>query len=159
MLGRVHGTKGYHDIDRHPEAEQIPGLLIYRFDAPIFFANAEYLRRRVQAVVKQQRAAGGVVNRVLFAAEPITDIDTTGAEMLGRLLDDLRAQGIDVAFAELKGPVKDRLRRYGLYDSVGDRGFSPTLGVAIDKYLNDTGVEWVDWTDQPGRSVDGAAAG
>jgi high affinity sulfate transporter 1 len=159
VLGRVHGTKGYHDIDRHPEAEQIPGLLIYRFDAPIFFANAEYLRRRVQAVVKQQRAAGGVVNRVLFAAEPITDIDTTGAEMLGRLLDDLRAQGIDVAFAELKGPVKDRLRRYGLYDSVGDRGFSPTLGVAIDKYLNDTGVEWVDWTDQPGRSVDGAAAG
>jgi MFS superfamily sulfate permease-like transporter len=63
MLGPVQGTKGYHDIDRHPEASQIPGLLIYRFDAPIFFANAEHLERRVRAVVKQQRATGGVVNR------------------------------------------------------------------------------------------------
>jgi high affinity sulfate transporter 1 len=156
VLGRVRGTKGYHDIERHPEAEQIPGLLIYRFDAPIFFANAEYLRRRLRAIVRQKRAAGVAVNRVLFAAEPITDIDTTGAEVLRRLLDELRADGIDVAFAELKGPVKDRLRRYDLYERIGSRGFSPTLGVAVDNYVDDTGVAWVDWTDRPASAVTGS---
>jgi len=159
VLGRVPGTKGYHDIDRHRDAEQIPGLVIYRFDAPIFFANAEYLQRRVRAVVNERQAHGGVVNRVLFAAEPITDIDTTGAEVLGSLLDELRARGIDIAFAELKGPVKDRLRRYGLYERVGDGGFSPTLGVAVDNYLRDTGVDWVDWTDRPASAVEGEATG
>ena len=152
LLGRVHGTKGYHDIERHPEAEQIPGLLIYRFDAPIFFANAEHLERRVRVMVDQQRAAGEVVNRIVFAAEPITDIDTTGAEVLHRLLEELRSEGIDVAFAELKGPVKDRLRRYGLYEQLGQHGFPPTLGVAVDDYLHDTGVQWVDWTDAPGAA-------
>jgi high affinity sulfate transporter 1 len=155
VLGRVPDTKGYHDLKRHPEAKQIPGLLIYRFDAPIFFANAEYLRRRVRALIDQRRAAGMPVVRLLLAAEPITDIDTTGAEALNRLLDELQDEGIDIAFAELKGPVKDRLRRYGLYERIRDHEFSPTLGVAIDNYLADTGVEWVDWTDRPPSPAEG----
>jgi high affinity sulfate transporter 1 len=149
VLGRVARTKGYHDIDRHPEAELIPGLIIYRFDAPVFFANADHLRRRVRSVIDERRAAGAEVHRLLVAAEPITDIDTTGAELLHRLVEELHAEGIDVAFAGLKGPVKDRLRRYGLYDLIGDHAFAPTLGVAVDDYLADTGVHWVDWTDRP----------
>jgi high affinity sulfate transporter 1 len=149
VLGRVPHTKGYHDIDRHPEAELIPGLVIYRFDAPVFFANAEHLRRRVRSVIDHRRAAGAQVHRLLLAAEPITDVDTTGAELLRRLIDELRDERIDVAFAGLKGPVKDRLRRYGLYDLIGDHGFAPTLGVAVDDYLAETGVHWVDWTDRP----------
>ena len=70
-----------------------------------------------------------------------------GAEILGETLDDLAAQGIELAFAELKGPVKDRLRRYGLYDRIGDDRFFPTLGTAIDGYLAATGTHWVDWSD------------
>ena len=84
---------------------------------------------------------------MIVAAEPITDIDTTGAEILGELLDALDAQGVTLAFAELKGPVKDRLRSYDLYDRIGDSQFFPTLGTAIDGYVAATGTEWVDWSE------------
>jgi MFS superfamily sulfate permease-like transporter len=79
----------------------------------------------------------------------VTDIDTTGAEVLRDLLDDLAAEGIDLVFAELKGPVKDRLRRYGLYDRIGDDRFFPTLGTAIDGFVAHSGVVWVDPVDEP----------
>ena len=123
VLGRIEGTKGYHDIDRHPEALQIPGLVLYRFDAPIFFANAELFSDRLQRAVHDR---GDGTRWVIVAAEPITDVDTTGAEILSELLDDLEARGVEVAFAELKGPVKDRLRSYGLYERIGDDRFFPT---------------------------------
>ena len=78
----------------------------------------------------------------------MTDIDTTAAEILELLLDDLDARNVELAFAELKGPVKDRLRSYALYDRIGDDRFYPTLGTAIDGYLAATGTVWVDWSDQ-----------
>jgi high affinity sulfate transporter 1 len=144
VLGRIDATKGYHDIERHPEARQIPGLVLYRFDAPIFFANAELFAQRLRHAL---RARGESVRWVIIAAEPITDIDTSAAEILGELLDDLEARSITLAFAELKGPVKDRLRSYRLYDRIGEAHFFPTLGTAIDAYLATTATEWVDWTD------------
>jgi len=145
VLGRIPGRKGYHDIDRHPEAQQIPGLVLYRFDAPLFFANAELFAHRV---IETVRADEDPTRWVIVAAEPMTDVDTTGAEALERLLDDLEHRGIVLAFAELKGPVKDRLHSYGLYDRIGDGRFYPTLGTAIDGYLTVTGTEWVDWSDR-----------
>ena len=145
VLGRIPGRKGYHDIDRHPEAQQIPGLVVYRFDAPLFFANAELFAHRV---IETVRADEDPTRWVIVAAEPMTDVDTTGAEALERLLDDLEHRGIVLAFAELKGPVKDRLHSYGLYDRIGDDRFYPTLGTAIDGYLTVTGTEWVDWSDR-----------
>jgi len=145
VLGRIPDRKGYHDIDRHPDAAQIPGLVLYRFDAPLFFANAELFTRRVTDAV---RARDDPTRWVIVAAEPMTDVDTTAAEILERLLDDLDARKVELAFAELKGPVKDRLRGYGLYDRIGDGHFYPTLGTAIDGYLAATGTEWVDWSDQ-----------
>jgi len=150
VLGRIEGTKGYHDIDRHPEALQIPGLVLYRFDAPIFFANAELFSERLQRAVQDR----GDARWVIVAAEPITDVDTTGAEILSELLDDLEARGVDVAFAELKGPVKDRLRSYGLYERIGDGRFFPTTGTAIDGYLAASGTRWVDWSDADPDDVD-----
>ena len=145
VLGRVPGRKGYHDIERHPDAAQIPGLVLYRFDAPLFFANAEVFADRVMDAVQ---ARDDAVRWVIVAAEPMTDVDTTAADVLGELLDDLQAHGIALAFAELKGPVKDRLRDYGLADRVGDDRFFPTLGTAIDGYLDGTGIDWVDWSDE-----------
>jgi len=145
-LVRVDELKGYHDIDRHPEGRTIPGLLLYRFDAPLFFANASFFRREVRAHVS---AAEEPVRWVVVAAEPITDIDTTAADMLGELMDDLDAAGIALAFAEMKGPVKDRLRAYGLYERVGDERFFPTIGTAVDGYVQTSGVGWVDWEERP----------
>jgi high affinity sulfate transporter 1 len=148
ILGRVPGRKGYHDIGRHPEAVQIPGLTIYRFDAPLFFANAEFFARTLKAAIAERRQP---IRWVILAAEPITDIDTTAAEMLGRLFDDLEVDTTQLVFAELKGPVKDRLRSYDLYDRLGDARFFATLGTAINGYLDATGIDWVDWTDKTPR--------
>jgi MFS superfamily sulfate permease-like transporter len=142
-LGRVPDRKGYHDIDRHPEAKQIPGLVLYRFDAPLFFANAQLFADRLLAAV---RARGDVVRWVVVAAEPITDVDSTAVGVLDELLDDLEVEGVEIAFAELKGPVKDRLGAYGITDRISDERFFPTLGTAIDGYLRATGTTWVDWS-------------
>ena len=146
VLGREDELKGYHDIDRHPSARQVPGLLLYRFDAPLFFANAAYFRRRVRGLVSQ---ATRPPRWVVVAAEPITDIDTTAADTLGQLLQELRQQHVTLAFAEVKGPVKDRLQRYGLYDAIGPDHFFPTIGTAVDAYIAATGTTWVDWEERP----------
>jgi high affinity sulfate transporter 1 len=145
VLGREDELKGYHDLDRHPAARQVPGLLLYRFDAPLFFANAGEFRRRIRGLLATTTPR---VRWVVVAAEPITDVDTSAAATLGELLAELRQHGVTLAFAELKGPVKDRLRRYGLYDQVGDDRFFPTVGTAVDAYVHATGVEWVDWEEQ-----------
>ena len=140
VLGRVPRMKGYHDVARHPDALQIPGLLLFRWDAPLFFANAGLFRRRVRQLVAED---GPGVHWVVIAAEPITDVDATAFDLLLALQLELRESGIELAFAEMKGPVKDRVRRYGL-----DRPlFFPTLGVAVKEYLRRTGVEWRDWED------------
>lgn len=139
VLGRARGVKGYHDITRHPRAQQVPGLLLFRFDAPLWFANAEVFRSRVLELVEE---ADPPVRRVVVAAEPITDVDTTAAEVLGALLEDLRARGVVLAFAELKDPVADRLRAYGLLDAVGADNLHPTVGAAVHAYLHDTGLAW-----------------
>jgi MFS superfamily sulfate permease-like transporter len=99
-----------------PSARRIPGLLLYRFDAPLFFANAGYFRRRIRYLVSE---ATHPVRWVVVAAEPITDIDTTAADTLDQLLAELRQERVTLAFAEMKGPVKDRLRRYGLFEVIG----------------------------------------
>ena len=145
VLGREDELKGYHDVDRHPAARRIPGLLLYRFDAPLFFANAGYFRRRVRRLVGD---APNPVRWVVVAAEPVTDVDTTAAGALRALLDELQRDGVTLAFAEVKGPVKDRLQRYGLYDAVGPDRFFPTVGTAVDAYLESTGTTWVDWEER-----------
>jgi len=145
ILGRIPGRKGYHDIERHPEAVQIPGLIVFRFDAPLFFANAEFFSDEVKTAIA---ASEGSITWIVLAAEPITDIDTSAAEAIDQLLDDLEVESVEFVFAELKGPVKDRLRSYGLYERLGDDRFFTTVGAAVHGYLNSSGVEWVDWSDE-----------
>ena len=130
-LGSVEGIPGYHDRERHPEAELVRGLLMIRFDAPLFFANAPSFGRRLQEMI---RSADRPINRVLVVGNAITDIDTTGAEILGDVLDDLDAKEVAFAFAGLKGPVKDRLRSYGLYDRIGDANFHPNTITAVEAH-------------------------
>ncbi len=142
-LGRVDEMKGYHDTEWHPDAHRIPGLTLYRFDAPLFFANADYFREQVQRLARQDG-----VRWIVVAAEPITDVDVTAGEMLRELNADLDAAGVEFAFAELKDPVRDRLIHYGIHDEIGRHRFWPTLGAAVSAYLEETGVEWVDWSDR-----------
>lgn len=144
VLGRVDGMKGYHDRVRHPEAKSIPGLLIFRWDAPLFFANQETFHHELQQAI---RHAATPLTWILVAAEPITDIDVTAADMLQELESALTAQGISLCFAEMKGPVKDRLKDYGLMSAWGTERFFPTIGKAVDAYVEHNKVPWVDWED------------
>jgi high affinity sulfate transporter 1 len=149
ILGRVDGLKGYHDVSRYPHARRPEGLVLFRWDAPLFFANAEDFRERVEEAVRE---AGEPTRWVVVAAEPVTDIDMTAADMLADLLTVLEAGGTRLLFAELKDPVKDRLRRYGLLERIGDDAFFPTVGTAVSAYVAETGVAWVDWEE---RAPDG----
>ncbi|MCA9591399.1 MAG: STAS domain-containing protein, partial [Myxococcales bacterium] len=153
ILGRAPGVKGYHDVTRYPDAEQVPGLLLLRWDAPLFFANADAFRARILSSVDD---APTYIRWVVIAAEPITDVDTTAAEMLEELDKDLAVRGTELAFAELKDPVKDRLDRYGLRERVGRDFFFPTLGVAVKEYVARHDVPWVDWQDSARGEVAGS---
>jgi high affinity sulfate transporter 1 len=145
ILGRAEGVKGYHDITRYPEARLIPGLVLFRWDAPLFFANAELFRERVHAVIK---AAPTPTRWFVIAAEPVTSVDVTAHDSLEELVRSLKESGIELRFAELKDPVKDKLKRFGLYGGLGEEAFFPTLGAAVSHYLETHDVEWVDWEDR-----------
>lgn len=146
VLGRVDGVKGYHDITRYPQARLIPGLVLFRWDAPLFFANAEYFHTRVLEAVA---SAPAPVRWVVVAAEPVTSVDVTAADMLAELDDALHAAGIELCFAEMKDPVKDKLKRFGLFTRFGERLFFPTLGEAVSTYVHTYQVPWIDWQDRP----------
>ena len=147
VLGRADGVKGYHDLTYYPEARQIPGLILYRFDAPLFFANADVFRDRVRERIA---TAESPIRWVIVAAEPITDVDTTAAAMLDRLQEELAAAGITLAFAELKDPVRARLRRYGALERVPAELVFPTVGTAVTGYLRASGETWTDWEEGGG---------
>ena len=132
VLGRAEGVKGYHDITRYPDARLIPGLVLFRWDAPLFFANAELFHARVVAAVA---ASPTPVRWVVVAAEPVTSVDVTAADAVAELDDELHEAGIELCFAEMKDPVKDKLKRFGLFARFGEETFFPTIGEAVSRYL------------------------
>jgi high affinity sulfate transporter 1 len=144
-LVRIDGRKGYHDLSRNPRGKRIPGLLIIRFDAPIFFANSAEFSRFVRDSVNH---APEPVEWVILAAEPITDVDITGRDTMLQLVRDMRDHDLHLVFAELKGPVRDRFVRYGITEELGKDRFFPTIGTAVSAYLRATDAHWVDWTDR-----------
>lgn len=154
VLGRVDGVKGYHDISRYPESRQVPGLVLFRWDAPLFFANAEFFRNRVMAAVESSPTP---VNWLVVGAEPITSIDVTSADTLDELDHNLAKAGIRLCIAEMKDPVKDKLKRFGLFSQFGEDRFFATVGEAVSCYLKAHAVDWVDWEDEV-RDLDGAAS-
>jgi len=139
VLGHVDGLDSYHDISRHPEAKLIPGLVLFRWDAPLFFANAEAFRTNVLHAITD---APTPTRWVVVTAEPITDVDTTAAEMLAELDNILHKAGMDLFFAEMKGPVKDMLKRYGLFTRLGADNFFPTIEQAVERYVKEYKIDW-----------------
>jgi len=132
VLGQSPDIRGYHDVSRHPEGRQIPGLVLLRWDAPLFFANAELFQDRALAVVA---SAPAPVHWLVVTAEPVTSIDVTSADMLSELDEQLRARGTALGFAEMKDPVKDKLRRFGLFARFERRLFA-TIDEAVGAYLD-----------------------
>ena len=145
VLGRVDGLKGYHDITRYPAARLVPGLVLFRWDAPLFFANAEWFRDRVLAAASNSPSP---VRWLVVSAEPMTSVDVTSADVLDELDETLRTAGITLCFAEMKDPVKDKLKRFGLFNRMGEPRFFATLGEAVSRYVESQSVAWIDWEER-----------
>jgi len=137
-LGRVPGLAGHHDQQQHPDAEELLGLVIFRFDAPLFFANTRTFRDHIRRFA----AAEPRPRWILIAAEPMTDVDTTAADMLVDLDEELNTRGISLVFAELKDHVRTKLERYELVGPLNPDHFFPTIDAAIDTFCQETGAHW-----------------
>jgi MFS superfamily sulfate permease-like transporter len=151
-LGRSEELEGYHDVHLHPATQHLPGLVIYRFDAPLFFANAKTFRDEVRRLARSEPKPTWIV----IAAEPVTDVDTTASDVLEDLDEALNADGISLVFAELKDPVRDKIERYGLTRTIDPRHFFPTIESAVAAFRQETGAEW---TAVEQAAEDRAAAG
>ncbi len=137
-LGRVDGLPGYHDVTSYPQAQQLDGLVLYRFDAPLFFANARTFRDEIRKLA----GADPQPRWIVVAAEPITDVDTTAADILEDLDEALADLGVTLVFAELKDPVRAKLERYELTRPPTPDRFYPTLDAAVQAYRTQTGGQW-----------------
>lgn len=145
VLVRVPGMKGYHDATRHPEGRFVPGLVLFRWDEQLFFANADLFREAVLQAVDQ---ATTPTRQVIVAADAVIDVDVTAADMLAVLDRELEARGIDLQFAGLPGHVKDQIIRYGLSPRFDADHFHPTVGNAVNVYRGRHTVDWKDWDER-----------
>jgi high affinity sulfate transporter 1 len=139
VLGRVDGIRGFHDIKRYPHARLVPGMVLFRWDAPLFFANAELFQEKILTAVASSPTP---VKRIIVAAEPVTSVDVTSADVIAQLNKTLTASQIELHFAEMKDPVKDKLKRFELFDILGPNIFHPTIGAAVDDYIEKFAIDW-----------------
>jgi high affinity sulfate transporter 1 len=138
VLGRVPEIPGYHDVRSYPAAERLDGCVIYRFDAPLFFANTRTFREQVRGL----SLSSPTPRWIIIAAEPITDVDTTAADMLHDLDVALNADGVSLVFAEMKDPVRRKVDRYELTRTIDPSHFFPTLDAAVAAFQEQSGAQW-----------------
>ena len=134
VLGDLGDDEGWHDILSNPEARQRPDVVVFRWEAPLFFANAGMFREEVRSLVRSNRPQW-----VVLQCEAISDIDVTAAEMLERLDLELNAQGIHVAFVELRSRLHELLDRYGLLGTLDREHFYNTIEEALEEIDAETG--------------------
>ena len=131
ILGRVPGLAGMHDVDDYPGAQTIPGLVVYRYDAPLFFANADNFRRRALAAASH---GPGPLRWFVLNVEANVEVDFTALEALDAVREDITRQGAVFALARVKQDLLARLRAFGLADKIGEDRLFPTLPTAVQAY-------------------------
>jgi high affinity sulfate transporter 1 len=134
VLGRVDALGGWHNVERYPDAVQVPGVVIYRWEAPLFFANCSSFRTQVRDIVRS-----GDVSWVVVECEAITDIDVSAAQMLEQLDQELNAEGVHMAFIELRTHLKLLVQRYGLFETLDRDRFYPTLEAGLSAIEGEAG--------------------
>ena len=130
VLGKVEDVDGYHDIERWEDVQTRPGLIVYRFDAPLFFVNSEHMRQRVLTLVD----AADDVEWLVLNAEAWTYLDATAIDTLEQLHDELAERGVTVAVARLKGPEREIFQETRLTAKFGADQFFPTVRSAVDAF-------------------------
>src|SRR5204862_7331424 len=128
LLGKLEGDQGWHDVASNPDAKQIPGVVVYRWEAPLFFANASSFREQIRKIVSERKPRW-----IVLQCEAITDVDVTAAEMLEQLDHELNVAGTHLAFAELRTRLQDLTLRYGLLETLDREHFYPTLEAALEQ--------------------------
>jgi high affinity sulfate transporter 1 len=128
VLGYDASLRGWHDLRRHPEAEQTPGVVVYRWEAPLFFANSSMFRQQVRRLVLRDRPRW-----IVLQCEAITDIDVTAADMLNGLDLELNAEGVHIAFVEMRTRLKDLVLRYGLFETLDRDHFYTSVARAMEE--------------------------
>jgi MFS superfamily sulfate permease-like transporter len=126
VLGRVAATGEWHNVKRFPEASQLADVVVYRWEAPLFFANCSSFRTQVRELV-----AARPVSWVVIQSEAITDIDVSAAQMLEQLDQELNARGVHLAFAELRTRLQELLHRYELFDQIDRQHVYVSLEAAL----------------------------
>ena len=134
-LGQVSDLDGWHSIRRFPEAEQMDEVVVYRWDAPLFFANAGIFRQEILTLVNSRDARWVILN-----CEAITDIDVTAADMLEQLDQQLNSRGINIVFVEMHGNVQDVLDRYGLFATLTRAHVYPSMELAMRGIEHESGA-------------------
>jgi high affinity sulfate transporter 1 len=132
VLGRVDTVGGWHDTKRHPDARQLPGIVVFRWEAPLFFANCSAFRTQVRKLVRSNQASWVVIH-----CEAVTDIDVSAAKMLEQLDEELNAHDVHMAFVELRTRLQDLVQRYGLFETLDRDRFYPTLESGIAEIERD----------------------
>jgi MFS superfamily sulfate permease-like transporter len=143
-LGQIPGTDTFRDVARHPDAEPIPGLLVYRIDDELFFANAAFVVRDVRRrLIESEPPATALV----IDAEGVSDIDTTAVQELEALIEDLEASDVTVTFARVRHQVRGMLQRAGIEELVGDDAIFLEVDEAVTHYR--ATVDAIETPDQP----------
>ncbi len=127
VLGRVDGLDGWHDLEQNEAAREQPGVVIYRWEAPLFFANAGAFRRQIRHLVRERKPEWVVVQ-----CEAITDVDVTAAGMLEQLDKELNAAGVQMAFVEMRSRLQNLVQQYGLFETLDRDHFYPSVETALD---------------------------
>ena len=143
VLGHVSELGGWHSTVRYPEATELPGIVVFRWEAPLFFANCGQFRDQIRQLVRERSPAW-----IVLQCEAVTDIDVTASEVLRSLDEELNAAGTRVAFVELRGRLQELVRRYGLDTTLDQAHFYPTLDQALAAITSASG-------DDPGRAGGG----
>jgi high affinity sulfate transporter 1 len=126
VLGRVDGIEGWHSVERFPEAVRPPGIVVFRWGAPLFFANSGIFRQAIRRIVRRERPRW-----IVLQCEAVTDIDVTAADMLERLDLELNAQGVHLAFVELRHRLQELVFRYGLHETIDRDRFYDSVEQAL----------------------------
>lgn len=138
VLGEVAGTGRYHDLGEEAVAETVPGLIAYRFYAPLFFANSGHFVQRVRELIQ---SSPHPVRWFLLDVQAVWEIDVTAAEALVRLVRELREQGIALRIARANRPLRDKLARVGLADLLGPEGYFPSVHAGVAAFLRERSEE------------------
>jgi MFS superfamily sulfate permease-like transporter len=131
VLGYVPGLGGWHSISKYPEATELPGVVVFRWEAPLFFANSGQFRSQVRKLVRERNPSW-----IVLQCEAITDIDVTAAEVLKVLDEELNDRGVHLAFVELRDRLQDLVRRYGLHTTLDQEHIYPNIAQALDEIAN-----------------------